>query len=234
MVFNTLIKPEPQGNEVRLRFRTTNAANAAHLEIHTHVCDSTDVAVLCPHIRDLKHKIDQVVTNIAHRGPSYFQLITCSLGTDLATTWAETMIDHPPAARTVNEFDATVHHFMTNYVVDNQCHELLQFLRTARKPVNMSVVDTINNVRRLNGYVTMFEGVENPLNNCELLQAFFNIMPMAWKDRFTTNNEDLNNYNLATLMSWMKKQETSAQKIAANNAEMCHRAEAAKKKLLLY
>ena len=80
---------------------------------------------------------------------------------------------------------------MTNYAADNQHHELLQFLRSTRKSTNRSVVDAVNHFSGLNGYhIIIFEGEQVPLGNHALIQAVFDDMPNAWKNRCNTNNEN--------------------------------------------
>ena len=76
-------------------------------------------------------------------------------------------------------------------------------LRTTRKSTKMSVVDSVNH---LNGYMTIFEGEQVPLGNHALIQAVFDDMPNAWKNRFNTNNKNSKRLRyITTLMSWMIK-----------------------------
>jgi hypothetical protein len=63
----------------------------------------------------------------------------------------------------------------------------------------------------MNGYIDLLEGNELELNNNQLHQAVHDIMGSTWQERFKTQNLEVANFTLPTLMSWFKKQEEVAQ-----------------------
>ena len=75
MGIHSLVKPKPEGSELRFKNKqSTIDTSAPSLEIHMPVCNSADVSVSCIYIKNLMHQINQVVLAQNQGGPSYFML----------------------------------------------------------------------------------------------------------------------------------------------------------------
>jgi hypothetical protein len=63
-------------------------------------------------------------------------------------------------------------------------HELVQPLRSPRKPREMLVQSFYYRPCKISGYVEWLPGIEDSLNEDQLKQALYDSMPPTWRERF--------------------------------------------------
>ena len=96
---------------------------------------------------------------------------------------------------------------------------LLRYLRGARKPMSMTCEKVKNSLLLLNSMVEWLPGTEAPLTADGLRQAYFDLMPQAWRNRFMELGRPLHNETLTSLRTYFANQERlSAQLQQANNS----------------
>jgi hypothetical protein len=152
-------------------------------EIHAPVLEVLELSTLLPHCLEIKAKIESVVTTVAHIGPSLFRVFPRTISIVLRSIWDIIIHDDNPN-ETVNDFDTTIRTFISSHATPEDRHELVQQLRSPRKPRDMLVQSFYYRLREINGYVTWLPGGENPLDEDQLKQALYDSMPPTWRERF--------------------------------------------------
>jgi DNA-binding transcriptional regulator/RsmH inhibitor MraZ len=86
------------------------------------------------------HKIDAHVGNHpANRFASYMDVFPCTLLLPHVAMWDTVLIDHPLATKDEVGFQQAIRHFTTVHTMDEDCHELLDFIHSVAKLCKMDV-----------------------------------------------------------------------------------------------
>jgi hypothetical protein len=100
-------------------------------------------------------------------------------------TWDTVLVDHPLAAQDVASFQGAIQQFIAVHATDEDCHELLEYICNSTKPCKMDVQTYFSCLRELSSHVSWLPGYNLPLTEDQLNQAFFDGMPITWKEHFS-------------------------------------------------
>jgi hypothetical protein len=89
---------------------------------------------------------------------------------------------------------ASIRHFIAVHPIDEDCYELLDYIRSVAKPRKMDV---------LNRQVDWMPGNNLPLTEDQLHQAFFDNMPTMWKEQFENAVRPVHNIAHADLLGFL-------------------------------
>eukprot|EP00543_Licmophora_paradoxa_P002957 CAMPEP_0202451258 /NCGR_PEP_ID=MMETSP1360-20130828/9721_1 /ASSEMBLY_ACC=CAM_ASM_000848 /TAXON_ID=515479 /ORGANISM="Licmophora paradoxa, Strain CCMP2313" /LENGTH=187 /DNA_ID=CAMNT_0049069775 /DNA_START=84 /DNA_END=643 /DNA_ORIENTATION=+ len=153
-------------------------------EIHVPTLDTIATDTLVTHCLQVKTKIRQAVANETHQGSSFFRVLPRTLAQTLLTTWEQVLADHPPEDQTEASFDAALRNFVASDATEEDRYDLVQQLRSPKKPRNVAVQQFFYRLRELNGFVAWLPGTEPPLTADQLKQSLYDGMPSTWRGRF--------------------------------------------------
>jgi hypothetical protein len=105
-------------------------------EIHTTVLNELDLPILLPHCLEVRNKIEAVVTVNAHLGSSLFRVFPRTISTVLRSIWDLTI---PGIDETPEGFTQAILLFIASHGTPEDRHELVQQLRSPRKPRDIAV-----------------------------------------------------------------------------------------------
>ena len=106
-------------------------------------------------------------------------------------------------------FRSAAEALVTLYVRGNQNarYELLAYLRQIKKPQNIDTISFQMHMENINSAAEWFPGDATLLNTEDFKSAFFNAMPRAWRERFTTASCRVQDMALNEISSYMRTQE---------------------------
>jgi transposase InsO family protein len=194
----------------------------ARYEIHAQVLENLELSSLLPHCLEIKAKIESVVTTAAHIGPSLFRVFPRTISMVLRSIWDIIVEDDQPN-ETIDDFDATIRTFIASHATPEDRHELVQQLRSPRKPREMLVQSFYYRLREINGYVEWLPGAEDSLNEDQLKQAFYDSMPPTWRERFVQAGHSSSAMTLAQVLRYFRQQESLAARKQAENDRLQQR-----------
>jgi hypothetical protein len=178
-------------------------------EIYIPVLEDLELMFLLPHCLDAKEKIEQVVSDL-HLGSALFQVFPPTISTVLKTIWVTIIHDEHPA-ETAEAFNQCLRTFIGSHSTEEDRHDLVTQLRAPRKPhAGISVQSFYYRLREVNGYIEWLPGIELPLNQDQLKQAFFDSMPTTWRDCFDEAGHSSSQMTLAEVLRYFRKQESVA------------------------
>jgi hypothetical protein len=90
----------------------------------------------------------------------------------------------PGIHETASGFAQALLLFIASHGTPEDRHELVQQLRSPRKPCNIPVQAFYHCLRELNGYIGWLPGKETSLNEEQIKQAFYDAMPSTWCERY--------------------------------------------------
>jgi len=177
-------------------------------EIHTKILQSIEIEHFLPHCLAFCNKIDTIIGVEAHKGPSFFRAFPCTLSLVLHAVWDQIILDANKNddfdnAETIVNFDHRLHEFIAAHVTDNDCHELLQQLRFAKKLRSLGIQTFWYRMRELNSYIPWLPGQELALSDEQLKQAFYDAMPPTWQDHFCNADKSLNQSTMAKVVLFL-------------------------------
>jgi len=119
---------------------------------------------------------------------------------------------------TLESFDNCLRTFIESHATTDDQHELIQQLRTPKKPRELPVHNFYYRLRELNAYVEWLPGTEPPLTDNQLKQAFYDAMPNSWRERFIGAGHSNLTMSMAELIRYFRLQENLAIKKMAENS----------------
>jgi hypothetical protein len=192
-------------------------------ECQLRTLDSLDLQELIPHCLRVKSKIDFAVGNNAHRGQSYFKVFPRMLSMMLEPVRNHLMEE----ARTDNDvddaeteanFDLHLKEFIAVHSTSSDHHEWLQSLQTETKPREMGVQKFWYRLIDINKQIEWLPGFEPVLTDDQIKQAFYNAMPVTWRDRYVHSGKVFQESKMAEVAQYFRSQENNAnQKQQENN-----------------
>jgi hypothetical protein len=157
------------------------------------------------------HKIDAHVGNHpVERFASYMDVFPHTLSLPHVATWDTILIDHPLATQDEAGFQPAMRHFIAMHTTDEDCHELLDYIRSVAKPCKMDVQTYYIRLHELNCQVDWLPGNDFPLTEDQLHQAFFDGMPTAWKERYKNTGRCVHTTPQAKLHRFFQMQQKAA------------------------
>ena len=204
-------------------------------EIYVPILKSLELNELVPHALNFRSKVLTTVGTAAHKGPSLCEAFPRSMTLVLSSVWEQINADadadpNMDNAQTIDNFNARLREFIAVHSVEEDRHELVQFLRKARKPLALSVQTFWYKLREFNSYVDWLPGVEPPLNNQQMRQAFHDGMPPTWRERFSNAGNSVATMTMAQVVQYFRKQEAQATKKMMDNNRQQKRQSLANKK----
>jgi hypothetical protein len=107
-------------------------------EIYSQTLNKFEIGHIVAHCLTVIHKIDkQVGINDEKRFLSYKEVLPRTLSISLLATWDQVAIDFPLESEDVVGFQTLLRHFFAVHCTDDDQHELLDSIRTARMPCTM-------------------------------------------------------------------------------------------------
>jgi hypothetical protein len=164
---------------------TLGANGPTKHEIVSPILTKFELGNIVLHCLTVMHKIDAFVgNNAANRFALYMNVFPHTLSLPHVATWDTVLVDHPSAAQDMASFQQAIWHFIAVHATDKDCHELLDYIRSIAKPQKMDVQTYYSHLHELNNQVNWLPGTDLPLTEDQLHQAFFDGMPITWKECF--------------------------------------------------
>ena len=156
-------------------------------EIHTMLLKSIELKDLLPHCLDVRNKINTVVSTEAHRAPSFYRVFPRTLSIVLRAVWDQLITesqedDELDGNETSENFDQRLCEFIAAHATPEDRYDLVQQLRTAKKPRSITVQAFWYRLREINTYIVWLPGNEPPLTEPQQKQAFYDSMPPKWQE----------------------------------------------------
>ena len=179
-------------------------------EIHAATLDDIDVATLLTHCMDVKGKVDKEVSTNNHLGPSYFKGFPRTLSIPLTAVWDQVVAGLNDDAHTVANFDQAIQDFIACHATEQDRHDLVRQLLHPTKPRDLGVQAFYYRLLELNSAVPLLPGTDAPLTNEQLKQAFYDGMPVRWKDRFVNSGSQITQMATSEIVRYFRSQENQA------------------------
>jgi hypothetical protein len=180
---------------------TLGAAGTTKHEIVSPILTKFELGNIVAHCLTVMHKIDACVGNHpANRFALYMDVFPCTLSLPHVATWDTLLIDHPLATQDEAGFQQVLRHFIAVHATDEDCHKLLDYIRSVAKPCKMDVQMYYICLHELNHQVDWLPGNDLPLTEDQLHQAFFDSMPTVWKELFENAGRSVHNIARADLL----------------------------------
>jgi hypothetical protein len=161
------------------------ANGATKHEIVSPILTKFELGHIVSHCLTVMHKINaRIGNNAANCFALYMKVFPCTLSLPHVATWDTVLVDHPLAAQDMASFQQAIKHFIAVHATDKDCHELLDYICSIAKPCKMDVQTYYSCLRELNNQVKWLPGTDLPLTEDQLNQAFFDGMPITWKECF--------------------------------------------------
>ena len=179
-----------------------------------------DISFFLPHCIEIRNKIAAAVEKESHRAQSFFNVFPRTLSTVLQTVW-NPIVEPLPVHPDERDFNDSLRAFIAVHVTAEHRHDLLTQLRSASKPREMPVQTFYYRIRELNTYIIWMPGSESPLNEEQIKQAFYDAMPVTWRERYINAGKSIHVDDIAQIVRYFYQQETLArQKQAQNERQM--------------
>lgn len=205
-------------------------------EIHVPLLESIELKDLVPHCMSVRSKIESAVSVVNHRGPSFYRVFPRTLDMVLRAVWDQLMADSDADpninnAPTPANFDDRLRDFIAAHTAETDRHELVQQLRSCRKPKNVQVQSFWYMLRRFNSYVDWLPGNEPALAPNQMKQAFYDAMPPTWRQRYDDAGNSIALQTDAEVRIYFRKQESRANRAQADNEAKQRRDAASKRRI---
>jgi hypothetical protein len=151
-----------------------------------------------------------VGNNAANHFALYMNVFPCTLPLSHVATWDTVLVDHPLVAQDVASFQQAIKHFVAVHATSEDWHELLVYIRSIAKPRKIDVQTYYSRLRELNNQVNWLPGTDLPLNEDQLNQAFFDGMPITWKEHFENAGRSVCTIACVDLLRFFQMQEKSS------------------------
>ena len=187
--------------------------------------DDIELSVLILLLRclEVKTKIEQVMSNNAHLGPSLFRALPRTVSSVLRTTWDAIIADENPKEN-LKHFEVCICSFIASHSTTEDHHELTSQLQSPHKPREIKFQSLCCEVREVNGFVIWLPGNEPRLNEDQLKQAFFDSTPLIWHERLESAGHAISAMTLAEVLRCFRQQEKLATRKQIENERTQRRA----------
>jgi hypothetical protein len=170
-------------------------------EIVSPILTKFELGHIVLHCLTVMHKINaRLGNNAANCFTSYMNVFPCTLSLAHVATGDTVLVDHPLAAQDVASFQQAIKHFIAVHATNKGWHELLDYICSIAKPCKMDVQTYYSRLCELNNQVNWLPGTDLPLTEDQLNQAFFDGMPITWKERFENASCSVRNITPADLL----------------------------------
>ena len=119
------------------------------------------------------------------------------------------IVETANANETVVQFDLKLKEFVAAHATTEDRYDLVQQLRTAKKPRMVTVQAFWYRLREINTYVEWLPGAEPPLTEPQQKQAFYDSMPAKWQERFISAGH-IAALTMAQMVRYFRQQEALA------------------------
>ena len=214
----SIFTKKEEGYSETIKWRQANTS----YEIHTTILDSLDLLDLVPHCMSIRTKVDNTVSTVAHKGPSFYRVFPRTLSLTMRSVWDQLMADSDADPDVDNNetpanFDARLRDFIAAHATAEDRYDLVQELRNGVKPREVLVQQFWYKKREWNGYVNWYPGNEPALNDRQIKQAIFEGMPPTWKERFNKAGKSLTGSTTAQVVQYFRQQENEAKRKQEEN-----------------
>ena len=199
-------------------------SNGHKYEIYAPILRSMDLYDLLSHSLLVRARVLSTVgANDPDNGPSLYEVFGRSLSIILLSVWeqinasadADNNVDN---TQTRAHFDARLTEFIAAHSTADDRYELIQHLRSARKPRHTPVQTFWYLMREYNSYALWLPGNEPALTENQMKQAIHDAMPEAWRERFGNAGNSVGSMTTPEIVQYFRKQENlAARKMAENN-----------------
>lgn len=187
-------------------------------EIYTTTLEDIDVGALISHCLAVKYKIRQAVTTPAHFEQSLFRVFPRTLSNVLRPIWDVIVSDQDEIAESEDGFEEAIKEFIATHADSQDRHELVKQLRTAVKPMNLSVQAFYYRLLEINQMVVWLPGNVDRLDDNQLKHVLHDAMPETWRDRFMNAGNSIDTSTLAQVLRYFRQQENRALRKARDNS----------------
>jgi hypothetical protein len=176
-------------------------------EIHVIMLEQVELSDIVPHCLGVLHKIDRQVglDDDDQHVTSYLQVLPQTMSIPLQAYWKQVIMDynetHEDTITTIDDFNAALQ------ATEDDCHDLLESLRSASKPEMMKVQTFFYRIKELNDYVEWLLGQEEKLSKSQLNLAFYNRLPGSWQAMYMITGRSVHTDNQSELLHYFRVQE---------------------------
>jgi len=146
-------------------------------EIHTKLLNSIELKDLLMHCLDVHNKVNTVISTENHRGPSLHRVFPRTLSLILRAVWDQLITEAAAEEESAEQFKQRLREFIAAHATAEDRYNLVQQMRTSKKPRAIPVQAFWYRTRELNTYITWLPGNEPSLTEPQQKQAFYNAMP---------------------------------------------------------
>ena len=201
--------PEAPSYKPAIKWQIVNSK----YKIHATVLKKLDIPLIVPHCLEIKNRVESVIRTPAHVGPSLFRVMRRTLSSVIQTEWDSALAENAyNAPETVELFETTLKFFIKNKSTQEDRHDLLQQLRQAKKPRDLSVNTFYLRLLQLNEYVKWLPGTAQQLDNDQIKMALYSAMPEAWQQRLSQSGQEIGSITVAQAIRYFRNQEIKSNK----------------------
>lgn len=182
------------------------------IEVPSHNLEDVEIIFYC------MDEFREAARRMSYEHDELFTHYRETLGADARVTWDMVAADYPQ--RTTIQFK-NAFKALVSQVVDEQAYaHLMEYLRTAVKPLKFTPKTLAHRVRALCRYANDLPNDDQalpPLPESEIKRLIFNMMPMDWRNQFERSNQHLSTTTLPALMEYMTTLSSLEEKKRKNN-----------------
>jgi len=205
------VTPRERDQPNSIKFQT---ADGETYKIYEHTLDSFDLGDILQHVVSFEQNICQAVTDREQRQRCYGKVFGRTLARPLQATWesftAQLGVPVNDAA-----FFNLVRVMIASFATEDDRRDLLNQLRDAQKPRDVTVQSMWYRMTEINDMVDYLPGQDPKLTASQLLKAFHDAMPQRWRERFLNAGLTVDTTVLPKILHYFRMQERNADQHAS-------------------
>jgi hypothetical protein len=175
LTLEQIINFDPPGEDNKHRFRYTNSNNE-HQELYLSPCAGRNLAEVLLYAHNALELFEPINFDT---GEARFTLFRMALSGAASVAWRKVYADIPDGADLDwDRFHLTVTQWVDKLSMEEDQTELLTYLRSKlHKPRSLDCQQVLYALTMANEMAALLPGVEEPLNEASLKQAYYDLMP---------------------------------------------------------
>ena len=201
---------ESSADERPLSFKWTH--EGVRHDFHANILSSRAIVDVVTHCMEVKSSIDSALQDNNLLAPALFNVFPRTLKGMLRQEWRQVELDLALNQFDIHHFDELMTEFIAKFASDEDRIDLVNQLRQASKPREMSVHSFYSRLLELNAMVELLPGEEEPLTDIQIKKAFYDGMPSAWKEKFVASGTHLHQLTRNNVVRYFRELESLATK----------------------
>lgn len=207
------VNPRDRDQPTPIKFSTENGES---FKIYEYTLDSFDLGDILQHVASFEQKIVQSVSDQEQRHRCYGKVFGRTLARPLQATW-ESFTAQVGMPVNYAGFIAVVKWLIASFATEDDRRDLLNQLRDAQKPRDVTVQSMWYRMIEVNNMVEYLPGQDAKLTASQLLKAFHDAMPQRWRDRFLNAGLTVDTAALPKILQYFRMQERNAEQNSQAN-----------------